>query len=310
MLVAFAVVPLGAQVPISPEVMQQANDNANHPEGGMGLSPTRGKQVIKTPPPPLQIGDKLDRDLTDDELRDFLNGKTRKIVQPDGQKELIKISPGYPVKLRFTEPVLDSIVGDPGALAVSKKGRILVLSAKTSETADTTLDVMFSGNRLRRYQIFFLDNYVKADDLIDVGDFPEESVRLVSDTQTGVRKSIKDWLLLIENYETYRAQGVVTDQQVKRTTVFRKNENSGFTTYSIYVSSGAMAVTFAFENKYMNRIRMDETRLRLSLGNSLFIPSYVTLSATELDPGKSLTGVILVFNPTFSPTQPMDIIWK
>jgi hypothetical protein len=270
-------------------------------------APPSANAAEPTAPPPLVINGKLDRDLTPDERRDFLQGKVRTINQDDGQVEIVHVAPGYPVSIRFSEPVIDMTIGDKKLVSVTRRGRVLVFTA-LAPSGDTPVQVFFPGEKIRIYHVFTSDNFADGDSSITVSPFGPD-VHAV-DYKDESRRDLRDFIRILGNYDALRQEGALDPRAISRSNIFRESKSTGFTLFYLYRIHGAVALTFAYKNLFPERVRFDESRLRISLGNSYFLPDYVSLHDMELAPGAVTTGLAIVFNPTFDPAQPLEIIWK
>ena len=60
---------------------------------------SRTSNILFEPPPPVLINGKEASMLSEDEIKSFLNSKILNIYQDENSTELIKVAPGYAVKI-------------------------------------------------------------------------------------------------------------------------------------------------------------------------------------------------------------------
>ncbi|MDE1171782.1 MAG: hypothetical protein PW734_11340 [Verrucomicrobium sp.] len=296
----------GRQLPGHSDDADPSTGNAQLTQSSSATSKSNTVEIV--PPPPVMINGKPADRMTEEEERTFLQEKIRTISQPDGEVEIIHVAPGYPVTIRYSEPIADIAIGDKKLVSVQKHGKILLLNALLPN-GDTPLQVFFSGSRMRPYHIFATDTYAKGDSSITVQPF------IMDGTPQGYqpnmsRRDLRDFIHIIANYDALKQEGSLDSRNIRRDDVFRENPATGFTIYYLYRIHGAAAFTFAYKNISRNRVRFDESRVRLAIGNSLFIPDYVSFHDVQLDPGGTTTGLVILFNPTFDVRQPLEIVWK
>jgi hypothetical protein len=277
------------------------------------------KVVIEELAPPLIIKGKYADELSDDEKKEFLQEKIKTIYQEDGQVELLRVAPGYPLTLSFEDSIGNVVVGDTSLVNVSNlNDRTLLLSALIRE-GDTTMQVFFPGNKLRIYHIFIADNFLTGETAIRVAAFGDAGPNGGATAQqtAGWLGNSKDKLdirsitQIIRNYDALVQEGAVDSRMVKRFEIFRKSGITSFTTYYIYkFSSDPAVVTFAYENPFPYPIRYDESRLRLAIGNVRYVPDYVSIHKNVLAPGERTTGFAVLSHPAFRFDQPFELVWK
>ncbi|MFH1066316.1 MAG: hypothetical protein V1746_00190 [bacterium] len=306
-----------AAVGFSPLVLAQSppplpDDYGN--QGG-GATPT----VVEEPPPPVRIKGKDANTLSDDEKREFLQEKIRTIYHEDGQVELLRVAPGYPLTLSFSESIGTVTIGDSGAFAVEKVGddktsRLLLIKALKRE-GDTPLQVFFSGDKLRVYHLFIVKDFVEGETAVRVVSFGRGGGGGGSGMDFGWgargKLDVRTITQVIRNYDALAQEKAIDSRMVKRDEVFRDSKITSFTTYYIYrFAGGPTAVSFAYTNPYPYPIRYDESRLRIAIGNVRYIPDYVAFHKNTLAPGESTTGFAVVARPAFDFNQAFDLIWK
>ncbi len=287
------------------------------PPPGTTLPPTQGPSSFAAgqpatpgaPPPPAVIGGKLAKDLTEDERLQFLQQKIRTVHQADGQVEIIHVAPGYPVTLRFADSILDTIVGDPELFSVQRRGRLLEIAARAL-AGDCQIKVVFGGGALRVYHAFVAENFVPADSVVTVeGDLAPGAARAGKAGEIDARDLA--WLIRVTcNYDAMLAEGALDRRRVTRAEIMRESRSTGFTVFHLLRIDGAAVWTFAYRNLSHQRVLFDESRLRISIGNSLFLPDYVSIHDPTLDPGGVTTGFAIVYSPVFRPEQPVEVVWR
>jgi hypothetical protein len=253
------------------------------------------------------INGKRAEDASDDDLREFLQGKVREVEMGDGDVELVRLAPGYPATLRFREPIRDVAIGDKGLVETQRLGNALELSAK-EETGDTMVKVFFAGEKARVFHVFVAPSFEKGDTMITVN---SPNTRRERGTQTPMnRQQLLHILKVISNYDVLAQERAINPRQVTRLPIFRQNKQTGFTVYDLYRVDGAMAVTFAWENGTGTERRYDESRLRVWIGNQYFVPDYVHLNRAFLQPGEATSGVVIFQTPVFDARQPFEVVWN
>ncbi len=267
----------------------------------------RGKETqITVPPPPLVINGKKDKDLTDDEQREFLQEKVKTINQDDGQIELIRVAPGYPVTLRFSEPIQDIAIGDKGLLTVQNKGRVAEISAVATQ-GDTPVKFLFSGAKIRPYHVFVVDTFLNGDSMVSVEPFDYSASQPY---HTPNPRDLTQFIKILANYDALRINRQLDPRKIRRTPIFKENPATGFTLYYLYQINGALAYTFRYANPTQAEVHLDESRLRVEVGNGKFIPDFVSFSEPVIAPHSAITGYLVLFNPAFAISRPVEIIWK
>lgn len=279
-------------------------------KGGGGAQ--GGVVVIPQAPEPVLVDGKKAQDLDEDQMREFLESKIQTIHQGEGAVELLRVAPGYALTITFSEPISSVVVGDPGLVRFTNKGKVLVLSANT-RSGDTSMQIVLPGDRILNYHIFIAPNFAEAQSTLNV---------IVAGNSKGGRTGspyysadegldIRAIANVISNYDALEQEGAISRSGVKRYGVFRKSDLSSFEYYYIYVfKNGPVAISFSYQNPYNYDVRYDESRLRLQMGNMLFIPDYVSFNQTHLGPGETSTGFAVVADPGFSPSQPFELNWN
>lgn len=282
---------------------------------GVGAEGAQAAAIIYQPPPPVTVDGKKAADLTEDEMKEFLSSKIQNITQAEGEVELLKIAPGYALTMVFSEPVSSVIIGDPGLLHFTDKGRVIVLGAAT-RAGDTSMQVILPGDRVLNYHVFIAANYSTAQSTVNItvapsktgGDSGGQSSPYFSPT-AGL--DIPAIASVISNYDALLKEGAVSKSGVKKLPIYKKSDITTFQYYYIYVfKKGPMAITFSYTNPSSGRVTCNESRLRLQMGNLYFVPDYVSFDKTDLGPGETTTGFLVVSQPAFVPTQPFEIIWR
>lgn len=278
------------------------------PQGG-----DQGAVVIMQPPATVVVDGKPADKLSDDEMREFLESKIQTIHQSEGAVELLRVAPGYALTLSFSEPVGSVILGDPSLVRFSLQGRILVLSAG-ARRGDTSMQVVMPGDRILNYHIFISPNFIDAQSTLNIivagrgsSGGGEGSPYIGPDESLDIGGIAS----IISNYDALEQEGAISRRGVSRIPIFRKSDLSSFEYYYIYsFKGGPVAISFAYRNPFPHSIRYDESRLRLQMGNVLYIPDYVSFNQTELGPGDVSTGFAIVTEPAFVPNQPFELTWK
>jgi hypothetical protein len=268
------------------------------------------------PPATVVVDGKAADKMSDDEMREFLESKIQTIHQGEGAVELLRVAPGYALTLSFSEPVGSVILGDPSLVRFSLQGRILVLSAG-ARRGDTSMQVVMPGDRILNYHIFISPNFVDAQSTLNIivagGGQDSRGSSGPGSPYVGPDDDLDIGAIaaIISNYDALEQEGALSKRGVKRMPVFRKSDLSSFEYYYIYsFKGGPVAISFAYRNPFPHSIRYDESRLRLQMGNVLYIPDYVSFNQTELGPGDVSTGFAIVAEPAFVPNQPFELTWK
>ncbi len=195
----------------------------------------------------------------------------------------------------------------------SLQGRILVLSAG-ARRGDTSMQVVLPGDRILNYHIFISPNFVDAQSTLNIIVAGRNGGKLgAGSPYVGPEQSLDIGAIasIISNYDALEQEGAISNRGVKRLPVFKKSDLSSFEYYYIYVfKNGPVAISFAYKNPFPHPIRYDESRLRLQMGNVLYIPDYVSFNTTNLEPGEISTGFAIVTEPSFVPNQPFELAWK
>lgn len=272
--------------------------------------------VIRRPADPVVVNGKRATDMTPEEMREFLQGKVKEIEQSKGVVNMLKLAPGYPLTLTFDSPPLGAVFGDTGLVTTKTLGRTLILSA-AQRKGDTSMQVIFPGNSLFVYHIFITNNFADADTAFQVSTLENKGPRqrpYRQETYGGGALGADDITsaaTVIANYDAMLQEGAISSSSVKRIDIFRKSESSGFTIYSLYrFKDGKVAISFAYTNPYGHPQRFSESRLRVQLQESLFIPDYTSFQKLQLTAGETTTGFLVLKNPPFSFSQPLEIVWK
>ena len=271
--------------------------------------------VIPTPPDPVVVDGKNAKDLDEDQMREFLESKIQTIYQSEGAVELLKVAPGYALTMTFSETLGSVVVGDPGLVNFTNKGKVLILSAN-ARTGDTSMQVILPGDRVLNYHIFIAPNFAEAQSTLNVvvgaggsgasGGGASSPYYSESD---GL--DVKAIASVISNYDALLEEGAISKSGVKRHSIFRKSDLTSFEYYYIYTfKNGPVAISFAYRNPYNYSIRYDESRLRLQMGNMLFVPDYVSFNTVDLAPGEVSTGFAVIADAGFAPSQPFELTWK
>ena len=252
-------------------------------------------------------GKKADQ-LSDEETRDFLQGKIRTISQRDGEVELLRIAPGYPMTLSFSELPQTIILGDPKMVGYQKVGKTVVLSATTRQ-GDTSLQVFFTGGKLRVYHLFIEPDFVTGETSVRVTPFLSDVKTSRSSNSEAGSQSIKEILDIVRNYDLMTQEKSLYQREVRRFDLFRKSRYPYFTYFTLYrFSSGPVVVTFSYENSTPVAVRVDESKIRMELGHRLFIPDFVSFHKNLLKAGERTTGLVLMYQPPFSLEQPFELV--
>jgi hypothetical protein len=277
--------------------------------GAYGNSP-----VIKEPPPPVVIDNKPASEMTDDELIEFLQQKVQDIDQGEGEVRLLRIAPGYPLSLFFPDNYQDVILGDPGMLDVVKTGRGLVLSPK-ARLGDTSMQVVFSGQRRLVYHVFIAPNFSTGMTSLRVNFSSSASgrgeVKNVSLVGHDGNLNLRYIAAVISNYDALIQERAIDTQSIRRFPIFRKSKVTPFTYYDIFrFRDGTIAVTFSLENRSEQPVRINESRIRVVIGNLEFIPDYASINHLMLEPGGKTPGFIVLARTPFQIDQPFELNWR
>jgi hypothetical protein len=270
--------------------------------------------VIPKPPDPVIVDGKNAKDLDEDQMREFLESKIQTIYQSEGAVEILKVAPGYALTMTFNEPLSSVVVGDPALVNFNNKGKVLVLSAN-ARAGDTSMQIILPGDRILNYHIFIAPNFADAQSTLNVivgaggrgGEGGGGSPYYRPDEGLDVRAIAN----IISNYDALIEEGAISKSGIKRLGIFRKSDLTSFEYYYIYTfKGGPVAISFAYTNPFSYPIRYDESRLRLQMGNMLFIPDYVSFNKVDLGPGEVSTGFAVIADPGFVPSQPFELNWK
>ena len=281
--------------------------------------PAGQSNVIRKPADPVVVNGKKAADLSSDEMETFLSSKITNVQQSEDNVISLHLAPGYALTLTFDAPPQSVIVGDPALMTYKPIGRTLVLSAH-QRRGDTSMQVIFPGNRVFVYHVFIASSFVDAQSAVKVT--TEESSPNASSPYGSSRRGspyegslgaddVKSVANVIANYDALIQEGVMKRGEVKRVDVFRHSDSTSFTTYCIYrFRDGKAAISFAYTNPYRNNLRYDESRLRVQIKESLFIPDYVSFQHLQLGPSETTTGFLILSKPPFSFDQPFEIVWE
>ncbi len=257
---------------------------------------------------PVRIQGKKADQLSEEEIRDFLQGKIRTISQNDGEVELLRVAPGYPMTLSFSEIPQNIILGDPKMVGYQKVGKTLVLSA-TAREGDTSLQVFFTGGKLRVYHLFIEPNFVSGETAVRVDPFSSSSRSFLATSPHGSALTLKEILGIVRNYDLMIREKAIRPQEVQRFDLYRQSRYPGFTYFSIYrFSVGPVVVTFSYQNRASMALRIDESKIRMELGHRLFIPDFLSLHKNFLQPGECTTGIALMNQAPFSNDQRFELV--
>lgn len=273
------------------------------------------KQIVEEEAPPVVIGGKRADELTEDEVLGFLQGKIRTIHQGDGQVEMLRIAPGYPLVLEFADPVSGWELGDGKLISVKRSFQSLILRA-TENSGDTSLIVFFGGGKTRPYHVFLEESFAKAQTLIRVSPFGRrdglmQKASWSGSTQPGQYADVAQVARVVENYELLMREGSITPRDIQRLALFRRSQLTGFDYYYLYrFASGPLAISFSWRNPFPYPVLLDESTLRVSIGRSRFIPDFVSVNKELLPPRAATSGFLILFDPPFAPEQPFSLVWK
>ncbi len=268
--------------------------------------------VVEEPPPPVVINGKRAEELSEDEMIEFLQSKIQEIDQEEGQVKLLKIAPGYPLSLFFSETVQDTILGDPELIKISPTNRGLVLTAG-ARGGDTPMTLVFSGGRRLFYHIFIAQNFSNSMtslkvNFIKTGPSAGRSGKLI------MREGNLDVAYIanvIFNYDALKNEKALDAQAIKRFPVFRVSNVTPFTYYDLFrFSDGTIALTFSLRNETGRPVRVNESKLRFTLGNLEFIPDYASIDKLRLQPGEATKGFVVIIKPPFSTEQKFELNWR
>ncbi len=309
--------PLAAE-PLPGTLPPGAIPQANLPPGvNEALANPNGttKQVVEEDAPPVVIEGKRADELTEDEMLGFLQGKVRTIHQGDGQVEVLRVAPGYPLVLEFADPISGWELGDGKLIGIKRSFQSLILRA-TENSGDTSLIVFFSGGKTRPYHVFVQESFAKAQTLIRVSAFGKrdgmtQKTSWSAGGQTGQYADVAEVARVVENYELLVREGSITPRDIQRLALFRRSQMTGFDYYYLYrFASGPLAITFAWRNLFPYPVRLDESTLRVAIGQSRFIPDFVSVNKEMLPPRAATSGFLILFDPPFAPQQPFALVWK
>lgn len=272
--------------------------------GGFGAGVEGG---LITPPPPVLINGKRGDEVSDEELREFFQNKVRDVSMEDGSVEIIRVAPGYPATLRFREQIQEVSNGDKGLIETQIMGNMVEVSA-LDISGTTQLKVFTAGEKVRVFQVFVEPNFTKGDSVVTV-EGVSWSGRQTQSSRELPPNRVRELLRQVANYDALVQEGGLNRRELTRVEVFRRNPRTGFTLFDIYRSRDAMVFVFGWQNDSGAALRYDESRLRIWVGNQLFVPDYVHLQRGILKPGESTSGVAILANPPFDLRQPLEVVW-
>ncbi|MDD2676213.1 MAG: hypothetical protein PHP75_01905 [Methylacidiphilaceae bacterium] len=291
-----------------PNLPPGVNEALTNPSGAT-------KQVVEEEAPPVLIEGKRADQMTEDELLGFLQGKVRTIHQGDGQMEILRVAPGYPLVLEFAEPISSWELGDNKLLGVRRSAQSLILRA-TENNGDTSLLVFFAGGKTRPYHVFIEESFAKTQTLIRVASFGKQNGMIQNASwsgggQPGQYADVAEVARVVENYELLMREGSITPRDIQRLSLFRRSQLTGFDYYYLYrFASGPLAITFSWRNPFPYPVRLDESTLRVAIGQSRFIPDFVSVNKELLAPRAATSGFLILFDPPFAPEQNFALVWK
>lgn len=302
---------LGPQIPMP--AGSQNNGQFNRGVPGAPGAPGAPQNVIYEPPPPVVVDGTKAAEMTDEEMREFLEAKIFTIYQDEGAVELLRVAPGYALTVTFDEPVVGVVMGDPNLMSFVNQGRTLVLSAR-QRSGDTSMQLIFGGSKILNYHLFIADNFVNA----------QSTIRVISGDSSGSSSGPKSPYIsadneldiaaisrIISNYDAMVQEKSLDTRTVRRMAVFRKSDITSFEIYYIYLfKNGPAVISFAYTNPFNYPIKYDESNLRIQVGNMQFVPDFVSFHNTTLTPGQTTTGFAILTAPPFSFKQPFELIWK
>lgn len=276
---------------------------------------SQSKQVVEEEAPPVLIDGKRADELTEDQMLGFLQGKVRTIHQGDGQVEVLRVAPGYPLVLEFADPVSGWELGDGKLVGVKRSFQSLILRA-TEDKGDTSLIVFFPGGKTRPYHVFVEETFAKTQTLIRVAPFGKrngmvQNASWSGGAQPGQCADVAEVARVVENYDLLLREGSITPRDIQRVGLFRRSQMTGFDYYYLYrFASGPLAITFSWRNPFPYSVRLDESTLRVAIGQSRFIPDFVSVNKEVLAPRAATSGFLILFDPPFAPEQPFVLVWK
>lgn len=262
-------------------------------------APEAEHPLLWKPSPPVEIEGVDAVDLTDDQLRQFLQRKIQSIDHFQGNVELVRLAPGYAVTLIFDRPLEAIVLGDPSLVAYKQHDRLLVLSAAQRQ-GDTSLQLLFKGGILLNYHVFIAPNYVNAQSTLHVRVAPDEH---------SAGQGFREISALLRNFDLWKQEGTLPDSRISRLPVMRRGGD--FEYYDFYrFADGSAALTFAFRNPDGKPRRLHPGRLRFKVGGALYTPLYTSLHRNELSARQATTGFVFFQKPPFVLEQPFELIWR
>jgi hypothetical protein len=255
--------------------------------------------VSGRPPDPLIINGRAAEEMGPDEIREFLSLKVREAWMEDGDVELLNISMGYPVVLRFNQPVQAVSVGDPELFRVERMGRMVEVVALQPQ-GDTPLRVFFAGDKVFYFHAFARATYLEGDAIVTVnGGMDGANPRILTSAKDG-GMGVAEVLRTVANYDILLQERAINPRRVTRTEIFApRTQQTGFTVYYRYNVEGVTVYTFRYDNPYQVPRVLDRSRLRFRIGNMDFVPDYVSLSRTDVGPAGGTMGVALFWRAPF-----------
>lgn len=275
-----------------------------------GPSGTSGDpSIIFEPPPPVVVDGIPASKLSEEQLRGFLQSKVRDIYQMGEQVEIIRVAPGYPVTLKYTDVLNDVIVGDDQLIGVTKVGKLLVLKASAGQ-GDTNMKVSISGARLLNYHVFVEESFGSADSTLIVHT-DDNSSGSNGGNNSRATPSFAQIAKIVGSYDTLVKEGSIDSRDVSRVPIFKKSVFGQFEYFDWYVfADGTATLTFSVLNASGSTVTLPPNRLRLQIGNVRFMPKLVSISQRKLTPASSATGLAVFPAPQFRLTQPFELVFQ
>jgi hypothetical protein len=267
------------------------------PPTGGGLS--QGGGNTGRPPDPLIINGRAAEEMKPEEIREFLTMKVREAWLEDGDVELLHVSVGYPVVLRFNQTVQAVSVGDPELFRVEKMGRMVEVVALQPE-GDTPLRVFFAGDKVYYFHAFARATYLEGDAIVTVNGGADGAFKPMFTSANGEGMGVSEVLRTVANYDILLQERAINPRRVNRSEIFGlRSAQTGFTVYYRYNVEGVTVYTFRYDNPFQVPRVLDRSRLRFRIANLDFIPDYVSLSRTDVGPGGNTMGVALFWKAPF-----------
>lgn len=291
--------------PSSVDVNNSASAAQTPPNPGRGASQQQ-QNIIYEPAKPVIIDGTPSNELTDDQIRQFLEEKIVHLDQEEGMVELIRIAPGYALTMIFDVPPMSVIVGDPAIAKFTNKGRLLVLSAAVRK-GDTSMQVVLPGYKVLNYHIFVEPTFATAETTINVN--TPGSGGGASDAETVIRPGLAAISRTINSYDALVQEKALSPRDIRRERIMRKSNLWPFVYYDWYkYKDGTLVLTMLVNNRGKNKpVELPSSRIRLLMGNQGFPPDLVSLPS-RVDPGHAATGFLVFYTPVFDPDQPFEVI--